>query len=190
MPNGPSSFDSYRQIQFLRREKLHEKGFILLALVLLLSVTPALSQDNPTIKGSVIDPNGAIIAGATVTATHALTRQTREAITDARGQYTLSNLAPGKYTVVASARDLQPVSKEVELGSGESATADLQLPLQKLEQEIEVSAAARYDRSALPTCRSAQRSFRARKSSTRRVARLMTTCAISPVSMSSAIVLT
>jgi protocatechuate 3,4-dioxygenase beta subunit len=67
-----------------------------LLFVFLLSLTPAFAQDGGTIKGSVTDPNGAAVAGAKVTASPSPAGQTREAVTDAQGQYALGNLAPGK----------------------------------------------------------------------------------------------
>jgi outer membrane receptor protein involved in Fe transport len=121
---------------------------LLLLFVLLISLTHAYAQDGGTIKGSVTDPNRAAVVGAKVIAVASGARQSREAITDAQGQYTLGNLPPGKYTITASAQNFQPVSREVNVSANEGSTADFQLPVQRLEQQMEVSAATRYERSA------------------------------------------
>jgi outer membrane receptor protein involved in Fe transport len=119
-----------------------------LLFVLLLSLSSALAQDRATLKGSVIDQNGAAVAGAKVTAIASGAGQTREAVTDAQGQYTLGNLSPSKYTVTVAAQNFQPISKEVNVSRNEGATADFQLTVQRFEQQMEVSAATRYERSA------------------------------------------
>jgi outer membrane receptor protein involved in Fe transport len=116
-------------------------------LAVVLAPSILLAQDNTTIKGVVTDPNGAVVAGAKVIGTNSATRQTREAIADAQGQYTLSNLAPGRYAIVASAQNFQSASKEINVSAGESATVDFRLSLAAVEQEIQVSAATRYERS-------------------------------------------
>src|SRR5439155_9403525 len=55
-----------------------------------------------TIVGNVTDPSGAAIPGATVTVTKKQTNQSREAITNEAGNYTLSNVLAGSYEVKIS----------------------------------------------------------------------------------------
>ena len=52
-----------------------------------------------TLRGTVTDPNGQIVAGATVTAKHQGTGATTPTTTNGDGQFVLPNLAPGAYTV-------------------------------------------------------------------------------------------
>lgn len=52
-----------------------------------------------TIVGNIKDESGAIIAGATVTATNTETGLTREAVTNENGDYTIQNIQPGTYDV-------------------------------------------------------------------------------------------
>ncbi len=54
-------------------------------------------------SGTVTDPSGGIIAGATVTATSLATGQSRTTTTDASGAYKFSLLPPGNYGVKFSA---------------------------------------------------------------------------------------
>lgn len=58
--------------------------------------------DNVTISGKITDPNGALIPGATITATLAATRAQRSVVADADGNYKLIQLPPGVYHVKAS----------------------------------------------------------------------------------------
>lgn len=58
--------------------------------------------DNVTIAGSVTDQNGALIPGATVTATLVATRVERTVSADDNGQYKLLQLPPGAYSIKAA----------------------------------------------------------------------------------------
>jgi hypothetical protein len=52
-----------------------------------------------TLRGTVTDPNGQVVAGATVTAKHQGTGASTPTTTNGDGQFVLPNLAPGAYTV-------------------------------------------------------------------------------------------
>ena len=52
-----------------------------------------------TISGRVTDPNGAVVAGATVTITNATTNQSQTVTTSDRGTYRSPVLTPGSYSV-------------------------------------------------------------------------------------------
>ncbi|MDX6497134.1 MAG: hypothetical protein QOG23_394 [Blastocatellia bacterium] len=54
-----------------------------------------------TLRGTVTDPNGQVVAGATVTAKHQGTGASTPTTTNGDGQFVLPNLAPGAYTVTA-----------------------------------------------------------------------------------------
>src|SRR5579862_1555515 len=74
--------------------------------VLLLTCTSlslAQTAETGALTGTVTDPSGAIISGATVTLTSAATGQTRTTTTDANGSYKFSLLQPGTYSVKFSA---------------------------------------------------------------------------------------
>jgi outer membrane receptor protein involved in Fe transport len=84
------------------RRKL--KLLFLLALSLLFHAGGVKSQDldNVTIRGKVTDQNGAVIPGATITATLVTTSAERTVVADADGNYKLIQLPPGAYNVKAS----------------------------------------------------------------------------------------
>src|ERR1051325_660908 len=76
---------------------------VALAASLLFAVTIAAQDlDNVTISGKVTDQNGAVIPGASVTATLVATKVDRTAVTDDNGNYKLIQLPPGIYSVRAS----------------------------------------------------------------------------------------
>jgi hypothetical protein len=74
----------------------------LAALLLLLVVTPlilAQSANTAALTGTVTDPTGAVVPGATVTITNVATNQTRTVTTGADGAYRIQLLEPGNYRV-------------------------------------------------------------------------------------------
>ena len=74
----------------------------LLALCLaLFTMGAAMAQSSTTgsIEGTVTDPQGGIIAGATVTVSGVNLIRAQTAQTDDSGRYQVLNLPPGKYTV-------------------------------------------------------------------------------------------
>lgn len=78
---------------------------ILLIAGLVLALTPALhAQFNASITGTVTDPTGAVIPGATVTITNLANHTQRSATTTGDGLYSLNELAPGHYSVQVSAK--------------------------------------------------------------------------------------
>ena len=58
--------------------------------------------DNVTISGRVMDQNGAVIPGASVTATLLKTKTERTVVADDEGRYKIIQLEPGVYSVKAS----------------------------------------------------------------------------------------
>src|ERR1700728_3906329 len=80
-------------------------AFLAFLAVLFLFASPALPQSATTggLTGTVTDPSGGVIAGATVTATSLATGQERSVTTDAGGSYKFSLLDPGNYAVKFSA---------------------------------------------------------------------------------------
>jgi Carboxypeptidase regulatory-like domain len=73
---------------------------VLLSCVVILSCTFALGQAGTgSIAGVVTDPSGAVVQGANVTATNSATGAARTVATGDTGNYTITSLAPGTYTV-------------------------------------------------------------------------------------------
>src|SRR6266853_6752098 len=52
-----------------------------------------------TLSGTVTDPSGAVVSGATVSTRNTATAVVRDATTDSAGLYTIPNLVPGDYEV-------------------------------------------------------------------------------------------
>ncbi len=94
------------------------------------------------IAGTVLDPSGAAIPGAKVTATSKETGSVNTMATSGTGAYRFSLLQPGHYIVAASATGFKISSAVVTVGVGQVAVQNLVLGLGSTSQTIEVTAAA------------------------------------------------
>ena len=66
-----------------------------------------------TVKGTVVDPTGAVIPGARVTVTNAVTGYSQDATSGADGSFQLSNLPPNPYHLKVTAEGFQGFTQDV-----------------------------------------------------------------------------
>src|SRR6266852_2472952 len=113
------------------------------SLCLAIPVVHAQDLDNVTIAGRVMDQNGAVIPGASVTTTLVATKVERTVIADGDGQYKLIQLAPGVYSVRASFTNFATEEKtELTTIAGQSVQLDFVLkPATVTAEAVIVSAA-------------------------------------------------
>ncbi len=113
-------------------------AFLVLALA---CAIPTYGQSTgASLAGVVTDPSGAVVAGASVTATNTRTRQIRSATSDAAGRFALDDLVPGSYTIEASADAFAATSRELFLKRGASESLSLQLALSPVSETVTVKA--------------------------------------------------
>ncbi|MGB7848494.1 MAG: carboxypeptidase-like regulatory domain-containing protein [Candidatus Acidiferrum sp.] len=94
------------------------------------------------VVGTVTDPTGAAIAGATITLTDTATNSTRTTTANEGGRYIFPNVVPGKYNIAinkAGFRQAKFGNQEVVVG--ESRTFDAKMQLGATSESIEVVAA-------------------------------------------------
>jgi hypothetical protein len=104
-------------------------GLLLLALNLAQPETvSAQDLDNVTITGLVLDPNGAIIPGATIEAVLVKTGASRATVSDDDGRYRIIQLEPGVYNLRASFAGFAPHEKqELSFIAGKNVQLDFTL---------------------------------------------------------------
>src|SRR6266508_2868178 len=117
----------------------------LVSVCLLLSAwsTVGRQTSTATLKGTVTDPKGSIIPGATIKAQSEDTGLVRTAVTEESGLYVFNFLPVGKYVVTVSAQGfkgarLQNIIVEI----GQTRTLDLELEVGAVEQTVEVTESA------------------------------------------------
>src|SRR5438105_2830631 len=76
------------------------------------SRSPPRRQGRRSIRGVITDATGAVIPGATVSATNVATGVVTSRTTTGAGQYLLSPLAAGEYTVAVSAPGFRNLQQE------------------------------------------------------------------------------
>jgi len=86
---------------------------------------------NATLTGTITDPNGAVVSGASITATQKSTGVKRETVSNENGLYVLSNMAPGDYELRVEAKGFTTkVSKTaVSLKVGQTVTLNVPLDI-------------------------------------------------------------
>ena len=122
------------------------------ALVLFLSLslfTPAsiftatsLAQNATTsLRGSVKDPSGAVVPGATITLLNSASGQTITATSGGGGDYQLQQIQPATYTITVEAKGFGSQTKTAELLVNQPATVNFTLTLGGNNVVVNVSAA-------------------------------------------------
>ena len=101
---------------------------------------PAQTTTQGAIRGTVLDPSGAAIPGATITLHNDDTGQTLTATTNGTGGYYFNFLAPGHYTISASAPNYQTMRSAVAASVGQVSTSNIKLPVSAANQTVTVTA--------------------------------------------------
>src|SRR5437667_2672652 len=91
-----------------------------------------------TIQGRVYDTTGAAISQANVSVTNPATGFSRSATASATGDYQISALPVGDYTVTAEKSGFQKQAKRVHLDIGASGNVDFNLAVGQIAQEVTV----------------------------------------------------
>ena len=114
----------------------------LLIAVGILCVPHAFAQMNTgDITGVVTDPSGAVVEGASVDAVNAETQRKFESLTNASGQYRLSQLPPGIYTLTANMQGFkQALAEHVTLNANDLLRQDFSLQLGDAKESVIVQA--------------------------------------------------
>lgn len=94
------------------------------------------------IAGAVLDPSGASISGARVTATSVATGATRETTSTTAGTYMIASLPPGLYEVTAAAPGFATKKTRAQVAVGSRVTLNFDLEVGATTTVVEVEAAA------------------------------------------------
>jgi len=101
------------------------------------------AQVSAAISGRVTDPAGAVVSGATVTATNLETQAVRNTVTDEAGRYSILSLAVGVYEVRILKQGFQEgVRGGIHLAVGQEASVDFALRIGQVAEQVKVNADA------------------------------------------------
>jgi hypothetical protein len=117
-------------------------GAVFSASVLLFTASQVFAQTSTTgaIRGTVTDPQGAVLANGTITVKSQGTDAVRTAPTDKGGQYTVGLLPPGLYSVTITAPGFKSADPgAVNVSVTETVRVDAKLVLGSQSETVEVS---------------------------------------------------
>ena len=106
---------------------------LMAAIVMIFSVSAIFAQaqvSTADLNGTVVDPNGAVVSGATVTAKNSSTGISRTVTANDSGEYSIIGLPPGDYEITVEAATFKKtVISPVKLTVGQSASLEAKLEL-------------------------------------------------------------
>lgn len=116
----------------------------LVALTLTARMTIPVIAQNPTggVRGTVTDPQGAVVQKAVVTVTNRETGELRRAGTGDDGIYSVVNLLPGQYDVKVEAQGFATEVHAITVQVGSTTPGDFQLRVGKQDEIVDVIADA------------------------------------------------
>ncbi|MBI1358611.1 MAG: TonB-dependent receptor plug domain-containing protein [Acidobacteria bacterium] len=124
---------------------MNRLGFsgLLAALLLTLGATGFAQVNNGSISGSVLDPGGAAIPGAQVTATETDSGRVFEVSASEAGLYVFPSLPTGVYEVSAEADGFKRLTRtNIEVRIAQRLALDMTLEIGAVSESVEVTAAA------------------------------------------------
>ena len=120
---------------------LQRFGVRALLLSVLCTATAFAQNANTSLRGTVKDPSGAVVPGATITLDNKAAGQTLTATSNGSGEYQLVQIPPAKYTITVTASGFSSQSKTAELLVNQPATVNFALSVTADNVVVDVSAA-------------------------------------------------
>lgn len=115
----------------------------LLAAIFLLAGTAFAQVTTADITGRVLDQNGASVPNASVTVRNTGSGQTRTVQTDDEGNYTITQLSPGRYEITAEAANFSKAQvKDLEVNIGSKLTLNFDLKPGQITEVVDITADA------------------------------------------------
>ena len=118
------------------------KVISLLVIMTLLSVWVFGQAESGAINGIVTDKTGAVVVGATVTATSVDTGLVRTATTGSAGEYAITNLPPRLYNVTVEAKGFQKYAQKIKVDVGSINEISTKLAVTGVSTTVEVTGSA------------------------------------------------
>jgi hypothetical protein len=114
---------------------------VLLFLIVLVPLGARAQQTGATVRGTVADPDDAVIPGATVTLTPASGKGGSTVKSQSDGTYTVRGVQPGTYSLTVTMPGFASFVKQgVRVTAGQTLTLDAKMAIQEQSQEVQVTA--------------------------------------------------
>lgn len=116
-------------------------AMMVLAFTLLTTSLFAQSIVSGEINGTLTDPSGAVVPGATVTIKNLDNGTSQTTTTNGTGAYRFQFLKPGSYQITINQSGFQQISRNIQVSVGQSTRSDIRLAVGQSSQTVEVTAA-------------------------------------------------
>ena len=127
----------------MRRHRVFRRSFLGLLIIGLCVVRPVVAQRiTGDISGNVTDSTGAVVPGATITATNTATGSIRSGTTSSDGNYRLPELSIGTYKVSAAAQGFKTAVQNADILAGAVVQANFKLTVGQRSETVEVEGTA------------------------------------------------
>ena len=112
---------------------------VLLALLVALALPVSAQQGTTEVRGRVVDPQGAVLPGVTVTVRNQDTGMYRETVSGSDGSFIATGIVPGKYQVVAELQGFKKFDRrDLALEVGKTATIEVTLEVGAVSETVTV----------------------------------------------------
>src|SRR5689334_11573516 len=95
-----------------------------------------------TVTGMVVDPNGAVIPGATVTIQNSVTGYRRTATTDASGAFRFADVPPNNYQLTVVASGFSATSQNLTVRTAVPISLNIPLAVSELSNTVNIESSA------------------------------------------------
>jgi hypothetical protein len=117
-------------------------AWVLATLLSCLFVLPAAAQVGGSITGTIADPTGAMIPGATVMITNAALGTQFSIVSDMQGHYTFPNVPVGRYTLSAMLSGFKPYSRALAVDVNSQVQINITLEMGEQTTSVTVTGTA------------------------------------------------
>ncbi|HZF37484.1 MAG TPA: carboxypeptidase regulatory-like domain-containing protein [Blastocatellia bacterium] len=123
---------------------MHKANFVAtltIALLYALGSTAGAQSSKGIMVGTITDPTGAVVTGATVKVTNTDTNVTRETVSLSEGSFRLDAVDPGTYKVEAAARGFKTTTRaQVVVAAGQTTEISFKLEVGSASEVVNISA--------------------------------------------------
>jgi outer membrane receptor protein involved in Fe transport len=117
-------------------------AFLLASLVTAVPSTVFAQTETGRIAGTVTDPSGLVVPGATITLTSTTSGGVRTTVSDSVGRYLIANVPAGTYTLKVELSGFAPQTQNVTVSVGSAVSVDSKLRVAGAAESVSVTAEA------------------------------------------------
>jgi TonB family protein len=108
------------------------------ALALMIPLAAVRAQSAASMAGSVYDPSGAIVPGATISLTSIGAKNEEVAKANAAGQYKLPSVPAGEYLMKVTVPGFATFQRQLTLGAGAASTVNVNLTIGEITETLDI----------------------------------------------------